>query len=422
MWVNCGHCSECRQQKQMEWTLRTYYECLDTIQNNGTIYFDSLTYRVKDRPRISNYIETNENWACFNPKHIREFYEALRQRIGDKNARYFIVSEYGDIRKAPHYHIMLFLKEGINTIEVSDAVSKSWKYGRTDGIPYRSEQYIIAHNTIKNINLDAIRYIAKYVSKQQTFIEVINKRWEKLEKYYNISKFDKLQIKKIRQQFYRVTTPFHRQSQHYGETALYFADLNEIFENNRLYYKDDSLKINAYCSLPTYFKRKLFQQQIKYNGKRMWINNELGTKYKQTREKIIIGKLWDRLNDLNKTKGKKYEPGVLYDVARYIIKERGRMAGNDDYKPHHKEATYYNYNTDKDLIYIGKKGISKNFIGNDKIGYCTTEFECMDIDNLIYINNDFERIIEDLQIKQDDKALVLLKEHMNEIRKIFFSN
>ena len=104
----------------------------------------------------------------------------------------------------------------------------------------------------------------------------------------------------------------------------------------------------------------------------------------------------------------------------YILFERGRLQGNQDYKSHHEEATIFNYNTDKDLIYLGKKTLSKNYAGNDKIGYCTTAIEATTIDYKIYIDEEKERLIEIIQKEKDTSKYNILKEHMNEIKKIFF--
>ena len=423
IWVNCGKCKECVEQKQKEWNLRCYYQSIDCLKDEGNfIYFDTLTYNEENLPKLTNYIETNEDWCCFDYRDIRNFYETLRQyyKGKDRNIIYFITAEYGAIRKRPHYHIMLFIYNNITTPEeISLNVSKAWKKGRTDGIPWKSRQYIIEHNTITSINLNAIRYVAKYINKSTTFDNIINKRWNKLEKYYEKTKFDKKQIKKIKAKYFRLTTPFHRQSQHFGESALLYIDLNELIETNKLYYKDDSLKINQYCSLPTYYKRKIFQEQKEVNGKKIWIWNAQGQYYKETQESIIIEKLHNRLRDLN-FKNKKYSDKELYEVANYIIKERGRLKGKISYKPQYNDAEFYNYNSDKDEIYLGKKTISKEFHGNDKIGYAQFKDETIDIEKDICIKDHLETIINDLQCETDNKSILLLKEHMNEIKKIFF--
>lgn len=428
LWVNCGHCSECREQRQTEWNLRTYYQTLETITNGGWLYFDTLTYDNKYLPRLTNFIETTNNWACFDYKDIRDFYETLRGYYSDKAFKYFITSEYGTLRNRPHYHIILFVNDtNINELEFSKDVARAWKKGRTDGLPYKSAKYVKEHNIIKQMNLNAIRYVAKYVNKSPHFMDIINERWNKIEYYlqnHERHKYNKIQIKAIKRKYYYHCAPFHRQSQHYGESALLYMSINDLWEQGRLYYKDDTLKINKYCRLPMYFKRKLTQEQIKYNGKRIWINTKQGILWKQQQEHKIIEQITDRYKDLNFQKGNKYTDDQIVEVAKYILYRRGRINGEQlnkiDYKPHHKEATLFNYNTDKDQIYIGKQCISKEWAGNDKIGYCTTAITPTDIEDKIYINNELEAIIDDLKIIEDDKSRVLLKEHLTEIRKTIF--
>lgn len=424
IWVNCGKCDECIKAKQTEWNLRTYYQCKECLEKGGFLYFDTLTYRNEDLPRITNYIEANQNFACFDYRHIREFYENLRQLLKlkkDDKVKYFITSEYGDIRHRPHYHIILYVYDNtIDGLTLSKKVSKAWKHGRTDGAPWKSRQYVQQHNIIKEINLDCIRYVAKYVNKSQSFMKIINERWKKLETYYEKTKFDKLQIKRIRKQYYRLTTPFHRQSRGFGITAINNRTIEDITENPILWYNDDTLAITRKTQLPMYYYRKIFARQIKYNGKRIWINNEEGIKYKEAQEKRLIERTTDKVKDQAINAGKRIDEKTATELSMYILFERGRLQGKQDYKPHQEEATIYNYNTDKDLKYLGKKTLSTNYAGNDKIGYCTTEIEPTTIDDKIYIDAEKEALIEAIQKERDTTTYNILKEHMNEIRKIYY--
>ena len=104
-----------------------------------------------------------------------------------------------------------------------------------------------------------------------------------------------------------------------------------------------------------------------------------------------------------------------------MLFQRGRLSGKIDYKDHKEDAEFYNYNTDKDLKYLGKKCISNEFAGNDKIGYCATAIEPTTIDELIYIDEDLEKLINQLFEYKDTKELVLLKEHLNELKKVYFT-
>lgn len=429
IWVNCGKCSECRQSKIIEWNLRTYYQSLETITNGGWIYFDTLTYDRYHLPRLNKLIKDkdgnpiNKSYACFNYQDIRDFYEKLRGWYGDRAFKYFITSEYGSIKNRSHYHIILFIQDNnIEPIQFSNDVYKAWSKGRTDGIPFKSNKYVLQHNVIRELNLNAIRYVAKYVTKSQHFLDIVNKRWHNIENYYtNTKNYDKLKIKALKRKYFYYCTPFHRQSQHYGETALYYMTENDLWNKGIIFYKDDSLKINQYTKLPMYFKRKLTQKQIKYNGKRIWINTEEGIKWKSLQEHRLYTQIKDRYNDLNTLKGKPYTTKEIEATTKYILYERGRLAGNQDYKPHHEEATLFNYNTDKDLKNLNHKCISRKYIGNDIQGYATTELEEINtIEDKIYINTELERIIENLKIDEDDKTKVILKEHLAEIKKTYF--
>ena len=424
IWVNCGHCDECIKAKQLEWNLRCYYQCKEVLQKGGYVYFDTLTYRNENLPRITNYIEADKNFACFDYRDIRQFYEKLRQKLKlkkDDRIKYFITSEYGDIRHRPHYHLMLYVYDtNIDVLQLSRIVSEVWGKGRTDGIPYKSKKYVMTHNYINTMNIDAIRYIAKYVNKSQIFMKIINERWAKLEKYYEKSKWNKLQIKKIRKQYYRLTTPFHRQSQGFGLNAIENISIDEIIANPILWYRDSTLSITKKTRLPMYFYRHLFAKQIKYNGKRIWINNEDGIRYKQEQEQQLIERVKDKINDQATNSNTKLDKETINNLAMYILFERGRLKGKNDYKPHHEEAEFFNYNTDKDLKYIGKKTISKEFAGNDKIGYCTTNIQDVNIEDKVYINYEYERILENIQQDRDTTTLNILKEHMTEIKKVYF--
>lgn len=430
IWVNCGHCSECREAKQREWNVRLYYEIKKYINNGKWCYFDTLTYSNENLPKLTKYTDIHKNWACFNPKDIRYWIEELRQKLKgkkyiekDNECGYMVVSEYGELRHRPHYHIILFINFEINEIELSKIVAEAWKFGRTDGFPWKSKRYTMEHNIIKSMNLNAMRYIAKYVTKQQNFIEIINKRWQGLERYYNKSKLNKLQIKKLKAQYFRATTPFHRQNQHFGEEAIYIC--KPLTESN-IYYKDDSTTRIKNCGLPMYYKRKLLQKQIIYNGKRIWINTEFGSQWKQDQENKIIEQTYLRLKAISITKGIKIDDTKLKEIANYIIKERGRLCGFNDYKPHHEEAVLYNYNSDKDKLYLGNNFISEQFAGNDTIGYQTTAIEQIndDLNKYVTINQEYERIIEQLNSTTEeqtrDKELVLHQEKMRELKKIHF--
>lgn len=425
--IECGICSECIRNKQEEYILRTIYEAKDCISKGGWMYFDTLTYKTETMPRISNFVETkNYNRGCFKYEDIRDFYENLRTIYKKQHnlIRYFITAEYGELKGRPHYHILLFIaNKDIDAIQLSENVNKAWNKGRTDGIRYKGKNYILRHNVLETINLDAFRYIAKYVSKSIAFNEILLEKWNKLEKWYKISGKDELKIKKYKKTFFRHMQPFHRQSQHYGETAIEQIGKDWIKANNRMYYKTDTQQIIRYVQIRPYFKRKLFQEQKTINGKRIWQYTEEGIQFKKDNEENNITMIADKLEAAN-YKLKLTTKEEIKDIARYIYLQRGRNK-TPNYTPSYETATQYNYNSDRDLIYLGKKLVSKTYIGNDKQGYCTTNAEPTEIkENEIQYNARYEKLIEQMteQNIQQDKNTIKQKERLIQIRKNIFQH
>lgn len=424
--IECGICSECIRNKQEEYILRTIYEAKKCIENGGYMYFDTLTYKTETMPRLSKFIDNaNYNRGCFKYEDVREFYENLRAIYKKQKdlIRYFITAEYGELKGRPHYHILLFIAtKELNILELSENVYKAWNKGRTDGIRFKGKNYVLKHNLIEKVNLDAFRYIAKYVSKSITFNEILNDKWTKLEKYYKMKNIDEIKIKRYRKAFFRHLQPFHRQSQHYGECAIDYIGKEWINTNNKMYYKTDTQEIKRYIQIRPYFKRKLYQEQIQHNGKRIWQYTEEGRKQKEKNEENNIRMIADKLEAMNANK-KVTTTQKIKDIAKYIYLERGR-ATQPNYEPSYKSATQFNYNSDRDRIYLGKILVSNTYIGNDIQGYCTTNAEPTEIEEtkLIY-KCEYEKIIQALTDEPNkDNETIKLKEKLLQIRKTIFQH
>lgn len=155
--VPCGKCAECQKTKSLEWNFRTYYEFLRIFELGGDnfAYFDTLTYDDEHLPFMSDIIPELPRVPCFRSIDLVNFLKNLRTNLSrkfhiDKDAfSYFICSEYGSLRGRPHYHMLLFMRCKIDPLKLSALVSKLWKYGRTDGIPFQSSFYVMKHNVIK---------------------------------------------------------------------------------------------------------------------------------------------------------------------------------------------------------------------------------------------------------------------------------
>ena len=82
----------------------------------------------------------------------------IRMRSPTSSARNTVL-----FRHRPHYHLLLFVRKKVDPLKLSALISRCWKCGRTDGIPYQSNFYVFQHNVVKNNHLGDIIACAKYV-------------------------------------------------------------------------------------------------------------------------------------------------------------------------------------------------------------------------------------------------------------------
>lgn len=105
----CGQCMPCRFNRRRVWTARLMLEC---YQHEAS-YFITLTYAPEFLPCDGSV----------NVRHAQLFLKRLRRRMHPRKMRYFIVGEYGDRSKRPHYHLLLF-----GAVTREELVS-SWRFG-----------------------------------------------------------------------------------------------------------------------------------------------------------------------------------------------------------------------------------------------------------------------------------------------------
>ena len=161
------------------------------------------------------------------------------------NLKYFLTSELGKNTHRPHYHVLFFLY-GISPKRLYDAVLKTWK----NGFIYPGRNYGLVDCE------DAVKYVAKYVSKD---FNVLN-YYEKDKNYnsdidYRIKKYNKehntnLQFKN-----------FHLQSEKFGICLNRLISDDNLVNGNVTFItssvgkKKD--KLNDVYPIPLYNKRKL---------------------------------------------------------------------------------------------------------------------------------------------------------------------
>ena len=132
--VPCGRCAECDKLASDSYYLRAYYHARSCIEHGGYVYFDTLTYRDADLPRISDISPLPEDldFPRFNYMHTRLFFVRLRTYLKRKGYAakhafsYFLSSEYGSSPQhthRPHYHVLFFVDTNIPLSVFSPAAS-----------------------------------------------------------------------------------------------------------------------------------------------------------------------------------------------------------------------------------------------------------------------------------------------------------
>lgn len=394
--VACGHCAECASTIANQWYYRAWYEYND-LPAGGYCLFDCLTYAPKHLPHLSDFwsfLSKSENYPCFNYKHIRDFLQALDKRLqrkgyGKRAIRYFLSTEYGTDKSAthrPHIHLMLYVHNpAITPYYLSTQIADLWSYGRTDGPPYKSAAYLYNHNYVPASNqlankLRTCRYVTKYVQKCCLFQDELDKRIVKV--MYRMAEFvtDGVAMmpdewlsteyaRRERLRLMRFVNQFHRQSQHFGESALGDVDLLQL-ERDGCLFMPDSYGVKIPIPLPTYYRRKLCQEQITIDGARYWIDTDYGKHYRQVRRartKEILCQKFQCVVDQFKLK--------IKDVPKlvdYVFDVRGRikgMFGESSLLERYQHCDLFNYATCSDKLQFGQRGLSPDYLGDSQRGF-----------------------------------------------------
>ena len=151
--VMCGHCPTCRLRKVREWIFRLRQE--EKICTSS--YFITLTYDTKSVPITRN------GFMTLKKKDLQNFFKALRyqhdcfldhdyefpgsyirrKQVDFQRFKYYAVGEYGDDRKRPHYHMIVFNTD-------PNIISRTWQYGHID---------------VGTVKPASMAYVLKYMNK-----------------------------------------------------------------------------------------------------------------------------------------------------------------------------------------------------------------------------------------------------------------
>lgn len=298
--VPCGQCADCKKAAQNEWYFRAYYESKYTFDNGGYVYFDTLTYRNEDLPHVSDFFPELKghisDFSCFNVDHYRYFLVNLRRQLEyygfdvKHKLKYFLSSEYGtDDRYThrPHYHILFYvLDNSLSPIQLSQFISKCWKYGRTDGYQYKGAKYVLDHTFGKKYNSDQFHmqticnYVSKYVTKDSSFQKTVDSRIKIIKDKRSHGDILTDRQEEMIKDLVKNMNQFHRQSHGFGEAFYLYNDMNKVLETGMISIPDKN-NIVKHIPLPGYYARKMFYDLTRdFDGHLKWQINELGIKFK----------------------------------------------------------------------------------------------------------------------------------------------
>lgn len=248
--VPCGHCLECRTQKQDEWLTRSLSE-FDYYKNaiHGSVWFPTLTYNNENLPFYTSPL-TNYKIPCFDRQHIRTFMRKLRiylQRAhyDSTNIKYLVCSEYGTKRGRSHYHMLLFLPFKISQYRLQGFLNRAWIYGFTS----------FSRKGGQILTDKAIKYCTKYVTKDMSFYQKYNvvdylKQLKSLDEVEEIKNFRRI-------------LPFHLQSVGFGLPLLSSCfdgdSLSQQFLDNKISFSHLGDSTSGYYPYPDYIKNKVLK-------------------------------------------------------------------------------------------------------------------------------------------------------------------
>lgn len=267
--VPCGHCAECRQAHQNQWTTRLKAEIEEYhVRKNYNVGFITLTYQEACLPTIPKAFfkpGEYERIPCFSYNDIKKFVDTIRNYFFRKRRwrdafRFFITSEYGEDYHRPHYHGILLFTNRISHEEMYKIVEDSW-CGSSQIIPQprrkalrRKPLGIVApfDSFVPRDPQACGKYVAKYVCKDLAFQSEVS------------GKFDHLS--RVMRNHLRHFEPFHKQSMGFGYCLIRGKsdeELLELYENGVQFTGHPAM-----VELPVYLKNKiLFNNYVCYNLK-----------------------------------------------------------------------------------------------------------------------------------------------------------
>lgn len=198
-YLPCGKCYDCRQSLKSQWIFRVRAELSALTAKGWRIGFFTLTYNDEHLPLIPKDLIKGpyRPIPCFSKVHIRFFVNSIRKWLQkrykcfkDLKPRMMICSEFGELRKRPHYHGIICFPPCVDARDLHLKMKKIWYSptrpdikGMDDGFgyfgPFDFDGDVDDDGKVgKPFVCDSVKagamYACKYVCKDINFLESVS--------------------------------------------------------------------------------------------------------------------------------------------------------------------------------------------------------------------------------------------------------
>lgn len=145
----CGQCWQCRLERSRQWAVR----CVHEAQMHKSNCFITLTYDDAHIPK---------DYSLHYP-HYQDFMRRLRYVYRERNVRFYMCGEYGEITRRPHYHACLF--------NVNFEDRRYWKTDdgmRVDRSLILDRLWPMGHAAVGDVTFESAAYVARYIMEKMT--------------------------------------------------------------------------------------------------------------------------------------------------------------------------------------------------------------------------------------------------------------
>lgn len=185
-YVPCGVCEDCRRKEQNAWRFRLMSEFTTLKQKGWHVGFITLTYDDRHLPKIPKRLFKDDREykeiPCFSRKDVSGFINDLRTYFKyapncnspvpftkSNSIRYFVASEFGELRHRPHYHMIIAWPSTVSYKDMHTQIKRLWKYGIVGPQEYTGDASSKWPFEVVGDISQAMNYVSKYACKDVSF-------------------------------------------------------------------------------------------------------------------------------------------------------------------------------------------------------------------------------------------------------------